>query len=71
MYRLLSAWRLRRSNEENIAPYIIAHNSTLKDIVKLRPIAPLELMTIKGFGERRVNKYGKEIIAVLNGEMKI
>jgi len=71
MYRTLSAWRTRKSTEENIAPYIIAHNSTLKDIIKLRPSTPHELMAIKGFGERRVNKYGKEIIAVLHGELQI
>ncbi len=68
MYQTLSAWRTRKSNEEKLAPYIIAHNSMLKEIIKLHPSTPRELMTIKGFGERRVNKYGKEIIAVLNGE---
>jgi translin len=70
MYQTLSAWRTRKSNEEKIAPYIIAHNSMLKEIIKLRPSTPRDLMTIKGFGERRVNKYGKEIIAIINGELK-
>jgi translin len=68
MYNALSAWRSRKSNEENIAPYIIAHNSTLKEITKLRPSTPRELMAVKGFGERRANKYGKEIIAIIHGE---
>ena len=52
------------SNEEGIAPYIIAHNSWLKQIVKMRPSTPKDLNEIIGFGERRVNKYGKEIIAI-------
>jgi translin len=70
-YKALSDWRTRKSNEENLSPYIIAHNSTLKEIIKLHPAAPRELMAIKSFGEKRVNKYGKEIIAVIHGELKI
>jgi translin len=67
IYNALAAWRTRKSTEENIAPFIIARNSTLKEIIKLRPSTPRELMAIKSFGERRVNKYGKEIIAVIHG----
>jgi translin len=66
VYTALAAWRTRKANEENLAPFIIAHNSMLKQIVKLRPGTIKELNAIKGFGERRISKYGKEIIAVLN-----
>ena len=52
-----------------MAPFIIARNSTLIEIIKLRPNIPRDLMAVKGFGERRVNKYGKEIIAVIHGEL--
>lgn len=65
IYDDLSAWRNKKANEENLAPFIIARNSWLKQIVKLRPSTYKELNGIKGFGERRVNKYGKEIIAVI------
>ena len=66
IYNRLAAWRTRKSTEEHIAPYIIAHNSILKEIVRLRPTTTRELYAIKGFGERRVNKYGKDIIAIIN-----
>jgi translin len=69
IYNMLSAWRTRKSTEENVAPFIIARNSTLIEIIKLRPNIPRDLMAVKGFGERRVNKYGKEIIAVIHGEL--
>lgn len=65
IYDDLSAWRNKKANEENLAPFIIARNSWLKQIIKLRPSTYKELNGIKGFGERRVNKYGKEIIAVI------
>ena len=68
LYEALTRWRSRKANEESLAPFIIAHNSWLKQIVKIRPTAPKDLNQIAGFGERRVNKYGREIIDVVKGE---
>lgn len=68
IYKALAEWRTRKSNEENLAPFIIAHNSWLTQIVKMRPKILKDLNAIKGFGERRINKYGKEIIAIVNKE---
>ena len=65
IYKALSEWRDHKANEENLAPFIIARNSWLKEIIKLRPSTIKELNGIKGFGERWVNKYGKEIIAII------
>jgi translin len=68
IYKALAAWRTRKSNEENLAPFIIAHNAMLNQIVRLRPKTLKDLNAVKGFGERRINKYGKEIIAIINKE---
>ena len=65
IYNALDAWRHKRASEENLAPYIIVRNSWLKEIIKMRPSSLRDLMAIKGFGERRANKYGKDIIRVL------
>ncbi len=66
IYQALDAWRNQKANEENLASYIIAKNSWLKEIIKLHPKTIKDLNAIKGFGERRVNKYGKEILNILN-----
>jgi translin len=68
IYRALDEWRTHKANEETIAPYIIARNSWLKEIAKLKPAAVKELNAIKGFGERRINKYGRDIIKIINKE---
>jgi len=65
IYKKLEAWRARKANEENLATFVIAKNSWLKEIARIRPSLPEDLQKIIGFGERRVNKYGKEILAVL------
>lgn len=70
-YQALVNWRTRRSNEENLAPYIIARNSTLKEIIKLHPVTVRDLYTLRNFGEKRANKYGKEIITIIEKQLKI
>jgi translin len=68
IYEALAAWRTRKSKEDNLAPFIIAHNSMLNQIVRRHPETLKDLNAVKGFGERRINKYGKEIIAIINKE---
>jgi translin len=65
IYKKLEAWRNKKANEENIAPFVIAKNTWLKEIARMRPDVPEELQKIPGFGERRVTKYGKEIVALV------
>jgi translin len=65
IYEELSKWREHKASEENLSPYVIARNSWLKEIIKLQPSTPKDLMVIKGFGERRANKYGKDIINII------
>ena len=66
IYKALAAWRTRKANEENLAPFIIAHNSMLTQIARLHPKTMKDLNAVKGFGERRINKYGKEILSTIN-----
>ncbi len=66
IYRVLDAWRNRRATEENISPNMIARSSWLKEIIRRRPTTWRDLLGIKGFGERRAGKYGKEIIDIIN-----
>ena len=57
----------KKDREENLTPNIIARNATLKEIIMLNPATTKELLNVKAFGERRANKYGKDIIAILKG----
>ena len=65
IYEKLVVWRAKKATEENLTPSIIARNSTLQEIIRLNPANTHELTMVKGFGERRANKYGKEILAML------
>ena len=65
VYDALIAWRQKKATEENLTTNIIARNSMLKEIIDINPSNIRELMEVKGFGERRANKYGRDIIKIL------
>ena len=66
-YEELRRWRNKRAGQDGMAPYMIAHNKWLKQMVKLPVIMEEYLVKIKGFGEKRTQKYGDEILATLEG----
>jgi translin len=65
VYDALIEWRQKRATEETLTPNMIARNSTLKEIININPSNIRELMEVKCFGERRANKYGRDIIRIL------
>jgi len=67
-YEDLKRWRNDRASQDGIAPYMIASNNQLRQMVKLSVKTRDDLfLRIKGFGEKRIQKYGDEILQVLMG----
>jgi len=65
-YEALRVWRSDEAAKDNHPNFVIASNALLGAISKLNPTSTDELYSLKGFGDRKVAKYGDEIIAVLN-----
>lgn len=61
----LKLWRTERAKEDNLPPYMIATNSELFSIAKFKPAKKEELIELKGFGEKKIEKFGAEIIDIL------
>ena len=59
-------WRQTKANELNLPTYMICSNSELVTLVKVRPDSIEKLVSIKGFGDQKIAKFGDEIIAFLN-----
>lgn len=68
-YAALRNWRNAQASQTGLAPYMIAHNDSLMQIAILPVKSKEDLLQIKGFGEKRVEKYGDEILRVLNEEV--
>jgi ATP-dependent DNA helicase RecQ len=64
--------RLRRlrselAEEEGVAPFLIFHDRTLKAIAGHKPGTPAALLEIPGIGEIKAERYGRRVLAVVNG----
>jgi superfamily II DNA helicase RecQ len=66
-YEDLKRWRNERANQDGLAPYMIAHNAWLKQMVKLPARTKEDLLRIKGFGQKRTEKYSEDILRILAG----
>lgn len=60
----LMEWRSARFKADNVPAYVIMHQSTLLEIASLVPVTKEELMSVKGFGKSKYDKYGEEILAL-------
>ena len=65
-YETLKVWRTNKAKELKIPSYLVCHNSELLNAIVREVKSPSDLRTIKGFGELKVEKYGDEILSVLN-----
>ena len=66
IYDALKQWRNDLAKESKWSAYMICHNSHLVSIAKLKPQNLDELRKIKSFGDSKTEKYGEDIISVLN-----
>lgn len=68
IYAVLKQWRQDKASEMNVPNYVVAHNTELMSIAKVKPETLDELLKVKGFvsGGQKILKYGDDIIAVLN-----
>lgn len=65
IYAVLREWRNEKAGLDGLPPYMIAHNDSLMTMAKINPKTLAELIEIKGFGEKRAQKYGDELLQIL------
>lgn len=58
----LKSVRREMSRMEGIAPYIIFHDETLRDIARRIPLTKREFMEVRGVGKTKAMKYGEAFL---------
>jgi ATP-dependent exoDNAse (exonuclease V) alpha subunit len=61
----LKDWRFRRSQADKVPAFMVAHNVALSAVAAAQPITTQQLLALSGFGARKVEAYGSEIIAIV------
>ena len=67
LFDTLRVWRLERARTEKVAPFMIAHDSTLQELARRKPTSMRQLLATKGFGPKKAESYGDDIVKLING----
>ena len=65
LFNKLRLWRKDKANAQGIKPYIIFSDSTLMELANKSPQTKDELLSIRGMGEKKYEKYGEEILELI------
>ena len=65
LFGRLRQLRLELARARGVPPYVIFHDTTLRELAARRPGTLTELLDIPGIGERKAEVYGPAILAVL------
>jgi ATP-dependent DNA helicase RecQ len=65
VFASLRAWRAQQAKAQGIPPYVIFHDSVLREIAVARPSTIDELGQIKGVGISKLQRYGQAVLAIL------
>jgi exodeoxyribonuclease VII large subunit len=68
LLRKLKEWRMIKARQENVPAFRVFVNKTLEGIAALKPKNKEELLTIKGIGKRKFEKYGREVLEMVRGD---
>ena len=65
LFERLRGWRAETAREHNIPAYVIFHDATMREIARRRPSSLSELREISGVGEKKLETYGADIVALV------
>jgi len=68
IFSALKEWRSELAQEKKLPSYTICHNSELLNIVSQEPKSMSDFKKIKGFGDVKIEKYGNDILNILNAK---
>jgi ATP-dependent DNA helicase RecQ len=71
MLALLRQWRTERARSLSVPPYVILHDATLREIVRLVPTSLADLREVAGVGEKKLETYGAEILRLVADAQQI
>lgn len=66
IFNHLKKWRSEKAEQSGLKNFMICHNSELINIVIKKPNSISQLKLIKGFGTVKAEKFGDDIISLLN-----
>jgi ATP-dependent DNA helicase RecQ len=68
LFERLRQLRTELAEEEGVSAFLIFHDKTLKAIAGHKPVTSAALLEIPGIGPLKVERYGRRVLEVVNGD---
>ncbi|WP_062349940.1 DNA helicase RecQ [Bacillus kwashiorkori] len=65
LFQLLRRLRKEIADRDNIPPFIVFSDQTLREMCIVKPKTPAELLQVKGVGQRKLDQYGDAFLALI------
>jgi ATP-dependent DNA helicase RecQ len=62
----LRAWRSEVARKRGVPAYVVLHDATIDGIAASRPTTPEQLRDIPGIGDKKLERYGRELLALVD-----
>lgn len=67
MFEALRQWRAAEARRQSVPPYVIFHDSVLREIAAARPRTVAGLAGMRGVGASKLERYGAAVLSILAG----
>jgi ATP-dependent DNA helicase RecQ len=65
LFAKLKVLRKSLADRENVPPFVIFHDATLREMCRVRPTSERAMRTVKGIGDAKYVKYGREFLELI------
>lgn len=62
----LRRWRRQTAEEKNLPPFAIFHDSTLRELARVRPSTLQRMRSVYGIGDAKLTAFGEEILRIID-----
>ena len=66
LYNRLKAWRNQKMKERDLPAYMILQTKTMASLTTILPANIIELKSVKGLGNSKIQQYGSEILKIVS-----
>lgn len=67
-YDRLLQWRRETSRKQGIKAYMVCTNAQATELARVAPATMAALGSVHGFGDKKLKKYGQQILEILHGK---
>lgn len=65
LFQQLRALRMQLAEKQGVPPYVIFSDQTLKEMCSIMPQTRVEMLSVRGIGQNKLDKYGAPFLEIL------